>query len=279
MLNVATLLDLVAAFRTSNVTFKSLAPQRITHEDIFVGNHAVVCRCVDEGSGELISLKCYPRRRRNASMIYGMAYLPDEAEIHTINGVMSVDVVATPWIEGCSLDKMFRNPKSDYLRLSHAFDSMAYGMLCAPRAHGDIKPENIIVATSGDMHLIDYDAAWVPGFTENDIEEVGTPAFSHPQRNGKSFDKGIDDFSIALISTMLASMAYRRSEFEPHLRGDNSLFSPQDVLTGDDALLKAAIATFERKRDMAHYHIARSLYGCDGRIDGLQEALMYAVKR
>lgn len=276
---MATLLDLVVAFRTSCVTFKTLAPQPITHDDIFVGNHAVVCRCVDSGSGELISLKCYPHRRRNSSAIYGMAYLPDDAQIHSLRGVETFDVVALPWIEGSSHDKLFRNPKSDYRRLSRAFDTMAYGMLCAPRAHGDIKPGNIIVAPTGEMHLIDYDAAWVPGFTERDIEEVGTPAFSHPQRNGRCFDKGIDDFSIALISIMLAAMAHRRNEFEPHLKGDDSLFCPRDVLTDDDALLKVAIRTFERKHDMAHYHIARSLYGCDGRIDGLQDALLAAIKR
>ena len=271
---MATIIDVLNALRSQVVTFRTLPPQHIATENIHVGNHAVVCRCVSKESGEAIALKCYPRKRRNVPAIYGVSYKPNEVGVFTLNSPLEyVDAVAMPWIDGLSLEKYFHNPKSDYSALSRAFDSMALGMLCAPRAHGDIKPANIIIAPSGDMHLIDFDAAWIPGFIDRDIEVVGTAAFGHPMRLGRCFDAYIDDFPIALISTMLAAMAYRRDSFEPHLRGDNSLFNPWDVLRGEDELLNAALTIFERKRDKAHYHVARSLYGCEGRLDGLADAL------
>ena len=277
---MATLLDILNALRSQVVTFRTLPPQHIVVENIHIGNHAVVCRCVSKESGEAIALKCYPRKRRNVPAIYGVSYKPNEVGVFTLNAPLEyVDAVAMPWIDGLSLEKYFHNPKSDYSALSRAFDSMALGMLCAPRAHGDIKPANIIIAPSGEMHLIDFDAAWMPGFTDGDIEVVGTAAFGHPLRLGRCFDADMDDFSIALISTMLAAMAYMRDSFEPHLRDDGSLFNPRDVLRGEDELLNAALTIFERKRDKAHYHIARSLYGCEGRIDGLADALKEALRR
>lgn len=197
---MATIIDVLNALRSQVVTFRTLPPQHIATENIHVGNHAVVCRCVARDSGEEIALKCYPRRRRNVPEIYGMAYKPNEVGVFTLNAPLEyVDAVAMPWIDGLSLEKHFHNPNSDYRALSYAFDSMARSILLSPRAHGDIKPANIIIAPSGEMHLIDFDAAWMPGFTDRDIEVVGTAAFGHPMRLGRRFDAYIDDFPIALI--------------------------------------------------------------------------------
>lgn len=277
---MATLLDVLNAFSTSVVTFNTLKPQHITRENIFAGNNVVVCRCMEQTRGLDMALRCYPRRRRNASAIYGSSYLPDELNICALNSVREViDVVAMPWVEGVSLDKLLCRPRTDYGKLSKTFDSLALRMLVSPRTHGDIKPANIIVTPRGDMHFIDYDAAWLPGFTLADADEVGTPTFSHPQRGVDFFDKRVDDFAISLVSVMLAALACKRDRFEPYVKNDGSLFVPKDVLDGDDALLNATLLLFERKGDMAHYHIARMLYQCDGHVDGLVDALSEALRR
>ena len=271
---MATLIEVLGAFRASMVTFKTLTPQRITPESVFVGNHAVVCRSIMEGSGEVMSLKCYPRPRRNAPIIYGKSYMQNEACIYTLNSACEhLDIVAEPWIDGRSLGALLRSRSCDYALLSRAFDCMAVEVLRSRRAHGDIKPENIILTPEGKMHLIDYDAAWTPGLVDADIEEVGTPAFSHPLRIGKCFDAYIDDYPIALISTMLAALSYRRASFEPYITDDDSLFNCWDVYLGVDSLMNEAIALFERKRDVVHYNVARSLYGCDGHVVGLDNML------
>ena len=239
---------------------------------IHVGNNAVVCRC--RVAGTECALKCYAVPRRNARAIYGEAYHEAELAVYSLSGDMEyVDVVATPWIEGVSLDRLMGRAKTDYRMLSERFDAFALDILRGESAHGDIKPENIILTLDGSFRLIDYDSAWLPGFTDKDLEETGTPSFSHPMRDNRPFDKHIDDFSIALMSTMLAALKLRRELFEPHIDADSALFSPRAVVAGSDAMLNQALSLFERKADARHYTIARALYASDGAIPNLIEML------
>ena len=92
-------------------------------------------------------------------------------------------------------------------------------------------------------------------------------------RDERPFDKHIDDFSIALMSTMFAALALRREVFEPYIDADSSLFSPRAVVAGSDAMLNKALSLFERKSDARHYAIARALYASDGAIPNLSDLL------
>ncbi len=269
---MATLYDVLNTLRAGVATFRTIAPQHITSENIFVGNNAVVCRC--EVAGVLCALKCYPRHRNNALAIYGDALHEREMTVYSLRGrVEYVDVVATPWIEGVTLDRLFGDAKTDYHDLMTRFERFALDVLRGEWAHGDIKPENIVLTPEGDLRLIDYDSAWLPGFTQSDMEEAGTPSFSHPLREARRFDKSIDDFSIALMVTMLAALSYDRGTFAPHIDADCALFSPHAVVSGVDRLLNAALALFERKGDKKHRDIAATLYNCSGPIPTLQRLL------
>ena len=84
---------------------------------------------------------------------------------------------------------------------------MAVGLLDREYAHGDLKPENIIVTPDGDMRAIDWDAAFTPELAGNPAPETGTAAYQHPLRTNELFDKHIDDYSIAMLSTMLHAAA------------------------------------------------------------------------
>ena len=269
---MATLFDVLNTLRAGVATFRTLTPQHITPDMIHVGNNAVVCRC--RVAGTECALKCYPRKHRNLRAIYGDALYENELAVYSLIGrVEYVDVVSTPWIEGDTLDRLFGDPKTDYRALSLRFESFALDTLPGERAHGDIKPENIVVLPNGDMRLIDFDSAWLPGFVQSDMEEAGTPSFSHPMRSERRFDKSIDDFSIALLSTMLAAMSYRREVFEPNIDAEGSLFNPIDVVEGSDALLNKALSVFERKGDKRHYAITLALYNCNGPIPNLLDLL------
>jgi serine/threonine protein kinase len=239
---------------------------------LHVGNNAVVCRC--EVAGREYALKCYPRHRRNARAIYGDAYHEAELAVYTILGAVEyADVVAMPWVEGRTLDTLLGEPKMDYRSLSERFEAFALEILRGEGAHGDIKPENIVVTPDGDFRLIDFDSAWLPGFVQSDMEEAGTPTFSHPMREERRFDKSIDDFAIALIVTMLAALAYRSDDFTPYIDAEGSLFVPRDVVSGTDVMLNRALSVFERKGDRRHYAIAFALYDCNGSIPNLAELL------
>lgn len=239
---------------------------------LYVGNNAVVCRCWV--AGVEYAIKCYPRKHRNARAIYGDTLYEGELAIQNFIGAVEwVDVVVRPWVEGRTLDKFFRDPTTDYCELLENFERLAIDTLRGERAHGDIKPENIVVTPSGDMRFIDFDATWVPGFELGDIEELGTPSFSYPGRAVTHFDKSIDDFPIALITTMLAAMSYRREMFEESIDADNSLFYTRAVVSGSDMMLNKALSIFERKSDKRHYAIAIALYNCPGPIPSLLSLL------
>ena len=269
---MAALYDVLNALRACRATFQTLAPQPVTTDNIFVGNNAVVYRC--KVSGREYALKCYPNHHRNARAIYGPALHEGEMVVCNLQGsVEYVDVVALPWIEGTTLDRLMGDADTDYCDLLMRFENFALGMLREEWAHGDIKPENVVLTPQGDMRLIDYDSAWLPGFVQSDMEEAGTPSFSHPMRESRRFDKSIDDFSIALMCTTLAALAYRRRDFEPYIEADSSLFRPRSVVAGTDALLNKALSLFERKGDTRHYAMALSLYDCQGPIPHLADLL------
>lgn len=273
---MASLIEIYNALRYSHVTFRTLRPQPTIRDDIYVGSNAVVVHCRHPHDDRPIALKCYANRRRNARAIYGDAYLPQEILIQTLTCSEYIDVTVLDWIDGDSLDSLLRGLATDYRTLSRSFDRMALDTLQHSYAHGDIKPDNVIVTPTGEMQLIDHDATWRPGFSDQDAEEIGTPTYSHPQRDGRRFDKHIDDFSLALLSTMLAALAIKRDYFEPHIMSDGSLFNPRSVVDGSDELFNKALSFFER-RDPAHYAIARTLYGTTGIIEGLESMFEYAI--
>lgn len=272
------LLDIVNTLRYNVIYTRTLDLRSVDVASITSGNNTVIARCRLFDKEEDMLLKCYHRPKRNTSAIYGDSFIANELGLYTLCGKMEyVDVVLTPWIEGEALDYYFQNPEADYRSLSRSFDSLSLATLSDSMAHGDIKPENIIVTPGGAMRLIDLDAAWVPGFGDDDVEEYGSPSYSHPQRLHQHFDKYIDDFSIALLSTTLAALAVNRELFEPLINPDNTLFDPVSIVKGRDHVLDMAIDILERHGDMAHSDIAKRLYGCNGHIEGLEDALKRAV--
>lgn len=271
---MATLLDIVHTLQGGIIYTNTLNIVHIYTDDITTGNNSVVCRCrLSDTEGDML-LKCYARRRRNGRAIYKSAFLSEEIAVFGMGGTIEyVDAVVLPWIDGTPLDHLFHRPTTDYNALSRSFEQLALATLCQHAAHGDIKPENIVVGSDGALHLIDFDGAWLPSFSDDDREETGSPTFCHPRQNELPFDKHIDDFPMAMVATMLAALAAKREEFEPHILSDNVLFVPQRVIEGTDDMLRRAIRLFERRGDVRHHALANSLYGCEGRIEGLEEML------
>lgn len=272
------LLSVVHALRAREITTASGIGLVVDSSTIEVGNSAVVARCKIMGSEQMMMLKCYYRTRRNAAIIYGSAYKRRELGVRTLRGFTEyIDILLLPWIEGTPLDGLLNNSSADYASLSREFDRMAYDLLGRPKAHGDIKPENIIVREDGTMELVDWDGAWEPHLHYNEGDEIGTAQYRHPLRRGIDFGKSIDDYSIALLSTMLAALATKQELFESLLSADKTLFDPQLIARHADEVLERAIATFVECRDVAHYRIATSLYSPTISLYGLRTFLEAAL--
>ena len=175
------------------------------------GNSAVVFRIRCEG--RVRSLRCYMHHPRHLAEIYGEKLLPQELFIYTSPaGGVWVDVVLSDWIEGVTLHEAVAaaaetGDTARLRRFAAAFDRMAAALTADDWAHGDLKPENIVADNRGRLHLIDFDAMFLPAFAGRHSPELGTAAFQHPARTVRDFDASLDDYPAALISTALHALA------------------------------------------------------------------------
>ena len=151
--------------------------------------------------------------------------------------------------------------------LSAAFDTLAAAMVSDRTAHGDLKPENLIVDPAGALHPIDFDAAFLPAFAGEQSPELGTAAYQHPARTAADFDASLDDYPAALISTALHALRVDPALHDRYGPADGLLFTPRRI--PDEAPYREALALFERHGMAAEYRIARLLASPSLRLFGL----------
>ena len=56
-------------------------------------------------------------------------------------------------------------------------------LIAQPFAHGDLKPDNILVKKDGTLVLVDYDGMYVPAMQGMKMQCLGTPNFRYPLIN------------------------------------------------------------------------------------------------
>lgn len=223
-----TITDYIGTLENPGGVFRTLG-EVCVERDIYggvrlrAGNSAAVFRYVAPG-GERRLLKCYIRPNRHLRAIYEYverrrpALLPhvrllrEEMFVHTSGGERWVDVVEGEWVEGNTLAAVVARATrtGDRKRLGElagAFDVLWSRLAEAEWAHGDLKPENIIVTPGGTLTPIDCDAMWIPSLKGEMAAELGTPPYRHPSRTASDFDKSIDDHPARLISTALCTLA------------------------------------------------------------------------
>lgn len=244
------------------------------------GNSAVVFRIRHEG--HLRSLRCYMRPVAHLAEIYGDRLLRRELFVYTSpdHGEWT-DAVLGDWIEGSNLSEIIHTAASasDTARLATlaaSFDRLAAELISSDRAHGDLKPENIIVSNDGSLHLIDFDAQFLPAFAGERSPELGTAAYQHPARTAADFDASLDDFPAALISTALHALTLDPTLLTRYPT-DGLLFNPRRL--NDDPALHETLSLFEQQGMAVQYRIARLLYSPVLRLFGLPELFEYAARR
>ena len=221
------------------------------------GNFAVVFKMQDERNDKLYAVKCFlkdqPNRAENyrmiaeeldfvsSSFLTKFQYLDNELFVDAANvDGEEFPVLLMDWVEGTNLDQYIRQHLHDTYQLhllAYQFSRLALWLMPQPFAHGDLKPDNIMVREDGTLVLIDYDGMFVPAMKGQKAREMGSPDFRHPARTEDTFNEHIDDFSLASILLSLRVIAEEPALLEKYGAADRLLFSEKDYRAIHDCQL------------------------------------------
>jgi len=213
-----------------------------------VGNFAVVFKMKDEQSGDSYALKCFTKEQEGREEAYreiakelenvtspylvSVRYLEKELFVDTAQTEdTEFPVLLMDWVEGKTLDKYIReNLDNKYVleMLAYRFSQLAQWLIPQSFAHGDLKPDNILVREDGTLVLVDYDGMYVPAMKGEKARELGTPDFRHPQRTIDDFDNQIDNFSIISILFSLKAISDDPQLLKEYGATDRMLLSEKD---------------------------------------------------
>ena len=252
-MNYPLISEYIEAVKTPEDNFDQLRNLRPVLDDIgepvmSSGNFAVVFKMKDVQTGKLHALKCFLRdqERRaeayrqiaeeleyvNSPFLTPIKYLDKELFVDTNNSEDNeFPVLLMDWVEGVTLDKYIREHIDDQYELSmlaYQFSRLAMWLMPQPFAHGDLKPDNILVMNDGTLVLVDYDGMYVPAMKGQKARELGSPDFRHPNRTESDFDEHIDDFSLVSILLSLKAISLLPRLLEVYGASDRLLFSEKD---------------------------------------------------
>ena len=225
------------------------------------GNFAVVFKMKDESSGKLYAVKCFLKEQEGRDIAYQQ--ITDELEYVSSNYLCSIKyfqkelfvdstvssdtefpVLLMDWAEGVTLDKYVHQHISDKYALqliTYQFGNMAAWLMTQPFAHGDLKPDNILVSEDGALVLVDYDGMFVPAMQGQKARELGSPDYRHPLRTEDCFNEHIDDFPLALIGMSLKAIALDTSLLQNNAKSDSLLFSESDFQNIGECLMMKSL--------------------------------------
>ena len=213
------------------------------------GAFAVVFKMKDEQTGKCYALKCFTEEQEGRAEAYrqiaeefefvdspyitSVKYLEKEIFVDSNCEDEEFPVLLMDWIEGETMETYIADNYTDthaMAMLCYRFCKMAAWLRSQSFAHGDIKPDNIMVRPDGTLTLVDYDGMFVPAMKGQKSPTIGTKDFSHPLRTIDDFDETIDDFALASIALSLKAISLNPSLLQTYGASDRLLFSAADYL-------------------------------------------------
>ena len=247
--------EYVRAIQDANENLRELAhlvPVLDDHGEPYrsSGAFAVVFKMKDEQTGKCYALKCFTEEQEgraeayrqiadelefvDSSYITSVKYLDKEIFVDSSCEEDEFPVLLMDWIDGETMESYIaENYLDNYTMamLCYRFCKMATWLRSQPFAHGDIKPDNIMVRPDGSLTLRDYDGMFVPAMKGQKSPTIGTKDFSHPLRTVDDFDETIDDFALASIALSLKAISMNSTLLDTYGASDRLLFSESDYRT------------------------------------------------
>ena len=224
------------------------------------GAFAVVFKMQDKSTGKYYALKCFTEEQEGRADAYrqiadelDMVDSPYITSVKYMEKELFVDsqceedefpVLLMDWVEGETMEAYIAanyHNQSAMSLLCYRFGKMAAWLRSQSFAHGDIKPDNIIVSPDGSLTLVDYDGMFVPSMKGSQSPTIGTKDFSHPLRTMDDFDETIDDFSLASIALSLKAISMNSTLLDTYGASDRLLFSEKDYRTPSNSKVISAL--------------------------------------
>ena len=224
------------------------------------GAFAVVFKMQDKSTGKYYALKCFTEEQEGRAEAYrqiadelDMVDSPYITSVKYIEKELFVDcqckedefpVLLMDWVDGETMEAYIAanyHNQSVMSMLCYRFGKMAAWLRTQSFAHGDIKPDNIIVRPDGSLALVDYDGMFVPSMKGCKSPTIGTKDFSHPLRTMDDFDETIDDFSLASIALSLKAISMKSTLLDIYGASDRLLFSEKDYRTPSNSKVISAL--------------------------------------
>ena len=224
------------------------------------GAFAVVFKMLDKRTGKYYALKCFTEEQEGRADAYrqiadelDMVDSPYITSVKYMEKELFVDsqceedefpVLLMDWVDGETMEAYiaanYRN-QSAMSMLCYRFGKMAAWLRSQSFAHGDVKPDNIIIRPDGSLTLVDYDGMFVSSMKGCKSPTIGTRDFSHPLRTVGDFDETIDDFSLASIALSLKAISMKSTLLDIYGASDRLLFSEKDYRTPSNSKVISAL--------------------------------------
>ena len=224
------------------------------------GAFAVVFKMQDNRTGKYYALKCFTEEQQGRAEAYRQ--IADELDLLDSPYITSVKymekelfvdsqceedefpVLLMDWVDGETMEAYIAanyHNQSAMSKLCYRFGKMAAWLRSQSFAHGDVKPDNIIIRPDGSLTLVDYDGMFVSSMKGSKSPTVGTKDFCHPLRTMDDFDETIDDFSLASIALSLKAISMNSTLLDTYGASDRLLFSEKDYRTPSNSKVISAL--------------------------------------
>ena len=232
------------------------------------GAFAVVFKMQDKRTGKYYALKCFTEEQEGRADAYSQ--IADELDMIDSSYITSVKymekelfvdsqceedefpVLLMDWVDGETMEAYIAanyHNQSAMSMLCYRFGKMAAWLRSQSFAHGDIKPDNIIIRPDGSLSLVDYDGMFVPSMKGSKSPTIGTKDFSHPLRTIDDFDETIDDFSLASIALSLKAISMNSILLDTYGASDRLLFSENDYRNPSNSKVISALQVLMCDKD------------------------------
>jgi serine/threonine protein kinase len=188
-------------------------------------------------------------------LLYFADFIFDEQAL--VVGGEPQDTIRMEWLDGQRLKEYIGAHLNDgkaLRRLADAFVKMCSDLHAQRISHGDLQHGNILVDTSGNIKLIDYDSICIPALEGQQEIVTGLKGYQHPSRlNGSTTSLKADYFSELIIFLSLLALVEKKSFWDYYqvAKSEHLLFSEGDL------------------KDLTRSKIYSALNGLTPEIDGL----------